>query len=83
MSMMRFLSVSGIALGVGFWGFALREHGVRAVGVVAVEQGVDPLTGDVEVGGCFTDSVVLFADVANHGEIAVGAVHGFTLTRVV
>ena len=69
-------------LWVCFGGFAAWFNSFFAAFVVAIEEGVDPLSGDFEVAGGFGDGVVLLPNVADYGEVSVRGVHLSTMSRL-
>ena len=63
-------------VGCGSWRGGLWQHRIRSAGVVALDEGVDPLPGAFEVAGCLAHAHMLFSDGFNDREVGVVVAHG-------
>lgn len=70
------------SLGMGVWCAGLRGNRLRSASVELGEDLVDALARDSETFSDFSDRLTLIEDSFDNGEIAVGAVHLSTMSRL-
>ena len=78
------LVAQGIGHGVrvGVWGARFRGDRLGSSGVVGVEDLVDALAADVELGCDFRGTATLVAYGPDDGHVAVGTVHVSNMSRL-